>query len=75
MHHKSNVAANFLILTLKDEFHQTTGTCNSILGDMILDPTIQEACDRCNRLLTRLFSLSHSGLFDHGPKHTVVCGL
>ncbi len=51
-------------------------SCNSILENMSLDPTVQEtyahACDGCNRLLPNSFL---SGLFNHGPKHTVVCGL
>ncbi len=70
MHHKSNAAANTLLLALRDELHQTAANCKDILGDMI--PMIQETGDSCNRLLPRL---SHSGLFDHGPEHTVVCGL
>jgi len=72
MHHNSKIAANTLISALGDELHQTMATCNSILENMFLDPTIQETCDGWNRPLPKS---SHSGLFNHGPKHTVVCGL
>ena len=72
LHHKSNVAANTLVSAPTDELHQTVATCNIILGNMILDPTIQGTCDGGNRPLPKS---SLSGLFDHGPKHTVVRGL
>lgn len=72
MHHKSNAAANTLLLELRDELHYAAATCTGILGDIILDSTMQETCDSCNKLLPKS---SHSGLFNHGPKHTVVCGL
>ena len=70
MHHNSDAAANTLLLVLRDELNQTAANCKGSRGDMIL--MIQETCDSCNRLLPRS---SHSGLFNHGPKHTVVSGL